>query len=331
MIGSEQLLCCPACRGSLERTAAAFRCSACGRDYPIVVGIPDFRLEPDPWINLADDREKATRLEALSDGENFSMTVTRYWDMTPGTPRQFALRFREHVEAAESRTREWLTPFVTAAGIAPGPWLDVGCGTADLAAAAPPGQRVIGVDIALRWLVAARKRLCEAGRPVELLCCNAECLPFRDGSFAHVLSLGTLEHVRDATAVLAEARRVLRPQGHLRLRTVNRFSALAEPHVGVWGVGWVPRRYADRYVRWRSGQRYLHHRPLSRAELARGLRRARFDAVRVEPARLLHADVARLGTLAPAARLYERARHWPVVRSGLGWLAPMLDADGVAV
>ena len=76
-----------------------------------------------------------------------------------------------------------------AAGTPPGgPWLDVGTGTADLAVVvAGQGIRAVGVDIALRWLVVARRRAELAGVDIDLICCNAEHLPFADGTFARVL------------------------------------------------------------------------------------------------------------------------------------------------
>jgi ubiquinone/menaquinone biosynthesis C-methylase UbiE/uncharacterized protein YbaR (Trm112 family) len=330
MTTADLVFCCPACRGTVERETGGFRCVACGHRYPIVAGIADFRLEPDPWISLEDDRDKALRLEVTSAGEDFLTTVKRYWDMTPATPAQFAQRFRDHVAAAEARSREWLESFVSTVGVTASPWIDVGCGTADLAAAAPSGQRVVGVDIALRWLVAARKRLQESGRADDLVCCNAEHLPFPDASFAHAVSLGAVEHIAAAGAMLSEARRTLRPGGRLRLRTLNRFTLLPEPHVDVWGVGWMPRRYADAFVRRRSGQRYLHHQPLSRAELSRGLRAANFRDIHVEPARLLEAERSRLGALAPVAGIYESVRGLPLIGYGLSWVAPMLEARAVA-
>ena len=49
----------------LVRSAHAHRCAACDADYPIILGIPDFRIFPDPWIGIVEDREKATRLASL--------------------------------------------------------------------------------------------------------------------------------------------------------------------------------------------------------------------------------------------------------------------------
>ena len=323
---------CPRCRGSLSRGSDAYLCAACAASYPVLLGIPDFRIFPDPWIGLEDDRNKAKRLAALTERLPFEAAVRTYWDITPATPRAHAERFTEHVIAAEARSRDWLEWLDRAEAPANGPWLDVGCGTGDLlAAGAQRGLTVVGVDIAMRWLVVAARRDALAGRSSQLVCANGEFLPFAAGAFARVLSLGTLEHCQDADRVVADSRRVLRRGGILRIKTVNRYSMLPEPHVGVWGVGIVPRRWADRYVQWRSGQRYLHHRPLSPRELARGLRRAGFDGVSVAAAALLAADRKRLGRARWLAPVYERLRTARLFGSMIRWVAPLLEARGVAL
>jgi ubiquinone/menaquinone biosynthesis C-methylase UbiE len=46
---------------------------------------------------------------------------------------------------------------------------------------------------------------------------DLEALPFRDGSFDRVLIFAALHHVRDTQRALAEAKRVVRPQGHIVL------------------------------------------------------------------------------------------------------------------
>ena len=325
---------CPACRGGLAHVGVggeseAYACAPCARRYPVVLGIADFRLRPDPWIGLDDDREKGRRLAEQSRELDLAGTVRAYWAMTPGTPRERAESFTAFVLDGERRSAEWLDAVERPEPrVADGPWLDVGCGTADLVAvAARRGRTVVGVDIAFRWLVVAKKRLDQAGLSATLVCCDGEHLPFADDAFARVVSLGTIEHCLDASALVAEGRRVLRGGGSMQARTVNRYT-LREPHVGVWGVGFVPRRWADAYVRWRSGQRYLHHRPLSRRELRRRFRSAGFSQVDVRPAGLLPADRARLGRLAWAGGLYEIARDLPLVGAGLCWIAPILDVRG---
>jgi SAM-dependent methyltransferase len=323
---------CPACRSALQHQSGAeerYVCAGCARTFPVVIGIPDFRLRSDPWIGLEADREKGRALEADTLDADFETTVRAYWARTPDTPRDQAERFTRFVVSAEPRAAEWLSD--VARGESPsGWWLDVGCGTADMVLAGlRRGQRMVGVDIAFRWLVVARRRLQRAGFDAPLVCCNGEHLPFADGSFRRVVSLGTLEHCLDSSAVVGEAARVLEPEGRLHFRTVNRFSLLPEPHVGVWGVGFVPRRWADAYVRWRSGQRYEHHRPLSTWELRRYARASGLREVRLGAAGLLTADRARLGPLAAVGPLYELARRAPAVGRVVSWAAPLLQLDAV--
>jgi hypothetical protein len=116
----------------------------------------------------------------------------------------------------------------------------------------------------------------------------------------------------------------------VRIRTVNRYTVMAEPHVGIWGVGFVPRQMADRYVRWRGGDGYEHHRPLSSRELRHGLQDAGFASVRVDSAPLLTSERSRLGGMQWAAGVYERVRRLPLGGNALRWTAPLLEASGVA-
>jgi ubiquinone/menaquinone biosynthesis C-methylase UbiE len=298
--------------------------------FPIVMGIPDFRLLPDPWIGMVEDRDKAQRLVAGTRGASLEAMVRAYWAMTPGTPESLASRFVEHVMGAERRSREWLAAIGSSSRV-DGPWLDVGTGTGDLAVVvAEQRARVVGIDIAMRWLVVAKRRAELAGVSADFVCCNAEHLPFPDAHFARVVSVGTIEHCIDASRALNESRRVLVAGGDARLRTVNRYTIMPEPHVGVWGVGYVPRQMADRYVQWRSGQRYEHHRPLSSRELRLGLRSAGFRDVRVDAAPMLPSEQARLGSLGWASAGYNRARGTPIARSALRMIAPLHEASGVA-
>jgi len=43
--------CCPLCKGGLRDDQAAYYCAACEKRFPVVLGIPDFRVFPDPYID----------------------------------------------------------------------------------------------------------------------------------------------------------------------------------------------------------------------------------------------------------------------------------------
>lgn len=93
----------------------------------------------------------------------------------------------------------------------PKPWLEIGVGSGRFAQAL--GVRV-GVDPALKPLSVARMR------GVTVVQAIGERLPFRDGVFGATLIVVTLCFVDDPIAMLAEAKRVLRPEGALVLGMV---------------------------------------------------------------------------------------------------------------
>ena len=199
----------------------AYACAACRRRYPIQLGIPDFRLGSDPWLSIEDDRAKGQTLDAQTRNSTLRETVEAYWAMTPTTSPERARRFTEHVLGAEARSRAWLAALGLDRPARSALWIDLGCGTADLAvAAASHTAEVVAVDIAFRWLVVARKRLQEARIDnVTLVCADAAAMPFADAVAERVLSQGLLEHSGRMADVIKEAGRVLASRGELQLRT----------------------------------------------------------------------------------------------------------------
>lgn len=96
--------------------------------------------------------------------------------------------------------------------------LDVGCATGAYARALTrAGHRVIGVDYAQAQLV--RARAADAGRPY--LAADGYALPFRTGIFDLVISMGVLQLVAEPARLIAEATRVLRPEGVLLVEALN--------------------------------------------------------------------------------------------------------------
>ncbi len=144
--------------------------------------------------------------------------------------------------------------------------LDIGCSLGWLvSAAAEQGATAVGVDIDVPGLSrAAQER--DAG-PV-FMCADGEELPLPSASVDLVVFNHIYEHVVDPDAVLAEIRRVLRPDGLVYLGLANRLG-IVEPHYKLPFLSWLPRRVADRYVA-ASGRAPAYH---ERFRLLPGLRR----------------------------------------------------------
>ncbi len=94
---------------------------------------------------------------------------------------------------------------------------DLGCGTGTLAAAlAPHVAHVHAIDGSPAMLATARARLAGLGN-VTLTEGALESLPLPDACLDAAVLLLVLHHVADPARVLAEARRVLRPNGRLHI------------------------------------------------------------------------------------------------------------------
>lgn len=319
--------CCPRCKGDLGAESTAFTCERCNARHPVVLGIPDFRVFPDPYIGIAEDHRKGGRIaERASSG--FRGMVDFYWSITPDTPPQMAERFTAQAVAAADRGRHLLDAHERVRSRldrADSCVLELGTRTGGLlVAAAERAPQVVGIDIAFRWLLIARKRLEEAGLPAQLACCCAEFLPFRGGSFDLVLAENVLEHTAQQQQLTGEAHRVLKPAGVFFTTTWNRLSPAPEPHVRLWGVGWLPFPIAKRYVKLARGVTYDHVRLLSVFQLARMLRHAGFATRTIELPRF---SAAELANVSPSQRaivsLYHKVKDWPPIRALLLILAPV--------
>jgi SAM-dependent methyltransferase/uncharacterized protein YbaR (Trm112 family) len=280
-------LCCPQCRGDLKERSgadAAFVCAACTREYPIILGIPDFRVFADPYIGIEADRAKGRRIAEHFDDLDFAGLVHYYYSTTDVVPPSQAQRFTRGLLAAGARAEAALDAWEPSGRDSTerfGALLEIGCGTGPLLlVAAKRFETVVGVDIAFRWLVVAKKRLAEAGADIPLFCACAEALPFRAAAFERVVADSVLEHVADQQAVLSEAFRVMRPGGRLLLATPNRFSIGPDPHIGLWGGGMLPRRVVEAHAR-RQGAIPPKRQLLSVLSLRRLLRTAGFTLRRL--------------------------------------------------
>lgn len=288
-------LACPACLGPLELGPDAWHCGSCGGSGRSLRGIPDLRTREDLYLANAEDWAFARRLDAAFDRLDFRGLLGLYFDLSPEVAPDQRARQIGHILTAPSRAAAWVGAL--GPGLPDGPWLDLGCGSGSFLAAVGRDRAPIGLDVAMRWLIVARKRLDEEGLAhIPLACGNAERMPFADGSFAAVVAGDVIEHVADQAATLAESHRVLVPGGRLFLASPNRFSLAPEPHVGVWGVGLLPRRWMGPYVRlMRRDFRAI--RTLSHAEWKRVLRRSPFGGGSIRCPALPEGDLEGMGRL----------------------------------
>jgi demethylmenaquinone methyltransferase/2-methoxy-6-polyprenyl-1,4-benzoquinol methylase len=99
----------------------------------------------------------------------------------------------------------------------PGPILDLATGTGDLALAvraARPASTVIAADFSEAMLHQARAKLARRREPgVRLLAADALALPFRDRTFAAVISAFLVRNLVDLARGFTEMRRVTIPGG----------------------------------------------------------------------------------------------------------------------
>lgn len=318
--------CCPRCKQPVHRQDKGYRCEPCGQTYPVVLDIPDFRIYPDPYISIEDDYAKAAR---ILDAGSFEQMIRLYWSTTPDTPPHMAQRFIEHSMAGEERGRHLIGRVANLSDREGGRAIELGCRTGGVTVSlAERFDHVVGIDIALRWLVVARRRLEEAGQQAQLACCCADSLPFEERSFDLVLAENVLEHTAAQQDLIDEAHRALKPGGAFLATTWNRVSPAREPHVGLFFVGWQPRWLAKRYVKHFSGTDYDHVRLLSWYGLRRIVRRSPFSNhhARITPHTFAEQQIGRLGPLSRVLiRLYSRLSSWPMFRQLCLLVGPVLE------
>ena len=125
-------------------------------------------------------------------------TVTRVLEV----PRAYQL-FSNWVagNGRETYVREYVRP------VAGDRILDIGCGTQHLPSYLPEDGAVVGLDPFLG----------QQPRGFAFVQGLGEYLPFRDGTFDHILFATSLDHMINPRRSLAEAQRCLKPQGYLNL------------------------------------------------------------------------------------------------------------------
>lgn len=315
--------CCPRCRGQLVAETANLRCTTCSHRYELIGDIPDLRVPHDAWIDFEEDLVLAREINAASH-LSLEALIRLVYSKRPGWDYdRIELRTRQVMQAPARLERDissWLQPPREAGDLI----LDLGCGAGMLLAAANrQGWRGVGVDVFMTWLVVADRLIKEWGGEPILAAALGESLPLHDGAIATVVSLDVIEHVSAPDQFLAEVERVTRTDGQIILTTPNRFSLTAEPHVQVWGVGWLPRPLQAPFVKWRSGKSYTDTRLMSSFGLRRRIQRSTTLKFRVETPSVPEEEIAYFRPMkAWLARAYNRVRTAAIVRPALLLFAP---------
>ena len=318
-------LLCPSCLGATpEGGPRAWACPGCGATYRGLRGVPDLRKTEDDYLPPGGDWDRAVALDDAFDRLDFRGLLDLFFDLAPEVDAASRRVQVGHILSAPDRALGWLDALGPLATW--GPLLDLGCGSGSfLASAAAPGRSMIGIDVAMRWLLVARKRLDEEGLAhVPLVCGRAESLPFAPATFSGVVAGDVIEHVADQPRTLAEAHRVLIPGGRLFLAAPNRFSLTPEPHVGVWGVGFLPRSWMSSYVRRMSGRDFRDVRTLGKGEWRRLIERSPFENARLFAPRLPESDLVRFSPIKRRlGRAYNRAIAHPAGQAVARAIGPL--------
>ena len=164
----------------------------------------------------------------------------------------------------------------------------MGCGYGgSLDRVASIARHVVGIEYSLSNLVVCRKYVESRGLTnVTLVCADACEMPFRSALFSHVLSESTLEHVEAWTDAVSEMLRVAATSSVIYFRVPNRYSLTAEEHVGIWGIGLLPRAWQRASVkRWMRVDAFTSTYLRSRREIRKGLRRANCASYRLTTSR----------------------------------------------
>ena len=101
---------------------------------------------------------------------------------------------------------------------------------------------------------------------------NNENLPFKDNEFDIVISNHVMAHVKYDELHLKEIERVLKDDGVVYLSMLNKL-CLLEPNFGLLFLSWLPKRFADIYVRAMGRGEYYNVNPLAYSNFIKKINR----------------------------------------------------------
>ena len=201
--------------------------------------------------------------------------------------------------------------------------LAIGCGVGgSMIPLANDFRHTVGIDPSLPDLILARKAAIEAGVAdrITLIQGYVQRMPLLAKSIDFALAEDVLEHVMDLSGAMQDIGRVLRSKGVFIGNSVNRFNMLRpEPHVKLWFMGFLPRRWQGPYARRRrsfigydKGTKLPSYWELSRA-LQAGIG---------SDSQVTFPDVATFGFSPKLGRVLDVIERLPAVAIPLLWIFP---------
>lgn len=259
---------CPICKSEqLSIAEDTYKCGNCKKVYKIIAGIPDFRIYPFPYSHN-EDTEVKLLLENYDNLDYLNLYKLREsFFVDKNKDEDEIKRVRGlHERALKNLIGQMDYSTIFSTNIKrfrhiigkrivheEETALELGCGGGtQIPDILSIYRNVIAIDNSLAELIVTKKLLEQKGmtRNVGLVCACSESLPFVSDSFNVVNMKSVLEHVEDQERSLQEIYRVLKRGGILLFTTSNRFTYSKEPHVNVYGVGFVPRKWMRKYVTW---------------------------------------------------------------------------------
>lgn len=127
--------------------------------------------------------------------------------------------------------------------------LDVGCASGIITRSLGSGFKcAVGIDLNEEGLRMDSLDRHPHASPAALLRATTATLPFADAAFDVIVCAQVYEHVADQTALAEEVFRVLKPGGWMFFSGPNRAWPI-EDHYKLFGLGWIPKSWANFYLR----------------------------------------------------------------------------------
>lgn len=177
---------------------------------------------------------------------------------------------------------------------------------------APHVRDLTGIDIDEKAIAHANAEF--SGEHLRFRVGDAMALPAGDNSIDVVICAQVYEHVPDATKMMAEIHRVLRPGGVCYFAANNRL-IMREPHYGLWFLSWLPQPLANLYLRMagKGDHYYEQHRTLGGLrQLVSSFRVVDYTVRIADDPAAFHADymIPTRGWQALAVRSLARRAYW---------------------